>query len=134
MRAKSVQEKVAAGLPNLGSAPGTILELGEVHFVHGAGNNEAYWEAYQAGEARAALALEVGDSRLALGRRDDGDVDVVWKGTISYPGSDTAFLWDIPTLWGYRNLRLSETVYCGMQVDGAMSPYGMAYRWTVPGS
>ena len=81
---------------------------------------------------RVALALEVGDSAVAATRRADGSVDAAWTGTIHYPGWDVAFAAPLPSLSGPKILRVSEAVFCGMQVDGAMAPYALTFRWTLP--
>lgn len=129
MRSERVRGALAKGIARLGDKPGATRDLGEVHFVSGADNITAYRGAFLEDSLRVALALEVGDSRLSVTRRADGGVDAEWNGTIHYPGTDIAFSATIPTLWGPRVLRVSETVFCGMQVDGAMNPYALTYRW-----
>jgi len=131
MRSARVRTAVARGLVGLPERAGAQRSLGEIHFAYGGTDNVAYTQALVNDSARVALALEVGDSRLALARRADGDADVTWTGTIHYPGDDIAFVGTIPTLWGPRVLRVSETVFCGMQVDGAMNPFVLTHRWTV---
>lgn len=130
MRSGKVRRAIAAKLPKLGSAAGSKLDMGEIHFVHGGNDNEAYSRAFLEDSLRVALALEVGDSRIVLHRRADGDVDGVWTGTIQYPGTNIAFVFPWPTIWGWRQVRVSETVFCGMQTEGAMNPFVLTYNWT----
>jgi hypothetical protein len=130
MRSAKVRRAIAAALPRLGSKAGSKFDMGEIHFVHGSNDNEAYGRAFLEDSLRVALALEVGDSRIVLHRRADGDVDGVWTGTIQYPDSDTAFGFPWPTVWGWRRVRVSETVFCGMQAEGAMNPFVLTYNWT----
>ena len=130
MRSAQVRRAIAVALPKLGSDAGSKLDMGEIHFVHGSNDNEAYGRAFLEDSLRVALALEVGDSRIVLHRRADGDVDGVWTGTIQYPGIDIAFMFPWPTIWGWRQVRVSETVFCGMQAEGAMNPFVLTYNWT----
>ncbi len=130
MRSSSVRKTVAAGVGRLAAGAGATRSLGAVHFIKGA-HGDPYLHPLLHDSVRVALALEVGDSRLGLTRRDDGAVEVAWQGTIHYPGIDAAFGITIPTPWGWRVLRVSEPVFCGMHIDGAMNPYPLRYRWTL---
>ncbi|MDP2311656.1 MAG: hypothetical protein Q8P41_02030 [Pseudomonadota bacterium] len=130
MRSARVRRAIADGAARLGSSSAS-LELGEIHFVHGLDNVDAYTGALVTDSVRVALALEVADGRLALTRRPDGAVDVAWTGTIHYPGEDIAFVVPLPLPWGPPVLRVSETVFCGMHADGAMNPYRLTYAWTL---
>lgn len=130
MRSRKVQKRIAAGLEKLGKAPGSVLDLGEIHWSTGGSNGfDGYASAFEQDSIRVALALEVPDSHLSLLRLADGGVEATWEGTILYPGMDIGFNLVIPTLWGSKNLRVSETIFCGMQMDGAMNPYLLRYRW-----
>jgi hypothetical protein len=40
-----------------------------------------------------------------------------------------AFTARIPTLFGPRTLRVSESVFCGMQADGALTPFRLTVTW-----
>ena len=131
MRSPAVRRAVAAAAAKLGQEPGSTREAGEVHFTRGGADNAGYVRALSEDSLRVALALEVPDSRLSLTRRVDGDLDVVWRGTISYPLGDYAFALPFPTVRGTRVLRVSETVFCGMQMDGAMNPYPLVWRWSL---
>lgn len=131
MRSASVRRSIAAALPRLGAQAGARVDAGAVHFVHASSNNEGYAAALLQDSVRVALALEVDDSRLALERRADGRIDVTWSGSLSYPGVDVAFAVPLPTLLGPRTLRVSEAVFCGMHIDGAMAPYTLDWRWTL---
>ena len=131
MRSGRVRTAVARGVKRLSAREGARRAHGKIHFAGSGTDNAAYTKALVNDSARVALALEVGDSRLDLARRADGDVDVTWTGTIHYPGEDIAFAATIPTLWGPRVVRVSETVFCGMQIDGAMNPFVLTYRWNV---
>lgn len=131
MRSTRVRKAIAKGVAQLPDRPGARNELGEVHFVQGSANIEAYGGALLYDSVRVALALEVGDSRLSVARAADGRVDAEWNGIIHYPGTDIAFAVPLPTVFGMQVLRVSETIFCGMQVDGAMNPYALTYRWTL---
>lgn len=128
MRSGRVRERVAAGMRRLSSAPGATLDLGEIHFASQGDDVTAYTGALVHDSLRVALALEVGDSRLALTRRAH-DVEVTWTGTIHYPPTDLAFSAPIP--WTGQVLRVSEPVFCAMHADGAMAPYPLVYTWTI---
>jgi hypothetical protein len=132
MRSPKVQKRIAAGLEKLGKSPGSTLDLGEIHWSTGGSDGfEGYASAFEQDSVRVALALEVPDSRLSLRRQEDGRVEASWEGTILYPGLDIAFNLGIPTFWGPKNLRVSETIFCGMQMDGAMNPYVLRYQWVL---
>lgn len=131
MRSSRVRRAIAKGVARLSETPGQTLDLGELHFVSGSTNLDAYSGALLGDSVRVALALEVGDSRLALTRRGDRIIEVVWTGTIHYPGEDIAFAAPLPLPWGPRMLRVSETVFCGMHADGAMNPYRLTYSWAI---
>jgi hypothetical protein len=131
MRSARVRSAVADGAARLGPEPGSELDLGELHFVSGSTNVDAYSGALVGDSLRVALALEVGDSRLALRRRPDKAIEVTWTGTIHYPDADIAFAVPLPLPWGPPVLRVSEAVFCGMHVDGAMNPYPLTYTWTL---
>ncbi|HNC99117.1 MAG TPA: hypothetical protein PKW90_23485, partial [Myxococcota bacterium] len=132
MRSEKVRQHIASGLPKLRVAPGSTLELGEIHWSTGGNNGlDGYAAAFERDSIRVALALEVPDSHLSLLRLPDGGVEATWEGTILYPGLDIGFNLVIPTLWGPANLRVSETIFCGMQMDGAMNPYLLRYHWQV---
>lgn len=129
MRSPSLRQALAKGIPRLPKNPGATLNLGEIHFIKGSSNNTAYRGALLEGNLWVAMALEVGDSQITLQRRSDLSIDVHWTGTIHYPNGDIAFTLALPTLWGPRILRVSETVFCGMHIDGAMNPYRLSYQW-----
>ncbi|MGC4118744.1 MAG: hypothetical protein QM765_30130 [Myxococcales bacterium] len=109
----------------LSTNPGTP-QASAVHFLR-----QGYGGVVRRDSLRVALALEVGDSALAAIRRNDGRIEAAWTGTIHYPGGDVAFSVELPTALGPRVLRVSEAVFCGMQVDGAMAPYPLTFRWTL---
>ena len=56
---------------------------------------------------------------------------MAWDAEIYYP-SGPAFSSRIPTLLGPVELRLDESLFCGMQMDGAFVPYRMTWEWTIP--
>jgi hypothetical protein len=130
MRSAKVRRLLAGGVRRLGRKPGARVDLGEIHFAGSGSDNAAYGAALLNDSARVALALEVGDSQLTLERRADGDVDARWSGVLHYPGTDIAFAAPVPWIGG-EILRVSETVFCGMHVDGAMNPFRLTYRWTL---
>lgn len=130
MRSPKLRKFVADGRKRLGTAPGSTLNLGEIHWSTGGPNGlDGYASAFEQDSLRVALALEVPDSRVGLRRQEDGRIEATWEGTILYPGLDIGFNLGIPTLWGPKNLRVSETIFCGMQMDGAMNPYPLRYVW-----
>lgn len=131
MRSNVVRRALARGVDTLGERPGSTKDLGEVHFAGSGRNNEAYLHSLKSASLRVALALEVPDSRLHLTRRETGQIDVAWRGSISYPPGHFAFEAQVPTLAGMRILRVSETILCGMQIDGAMNPYPLEIRWAL---
>lgn len=132
MRSSAVRQLLAKAVGRLPERAGAERELGEVHFAGSTGrNNSAYLHALRTASLRAALALEVNDSRLRITRREDGRVDAAWAGTIVYPPGHFAFEALIPTLAGPRTLRVSETLFCGMQIDGVMNPYPLELRWVL---
>lgn len=130
MRSPAVRKLVASGVRRLPTTSGAEVQLGPVHWSTG-GNDDfvGYEQALRHDSLSVALALEVGDSRLSLRRREDGRVDAAWDGTIHYPGVDVAF--NAPLPFQRRLLRVSETAFCGMQVDGAMNPYDLHITWVL---
>jgi hypothetical protein len=130
-RSPKVRRMVADGLPRLGRAPGSTVALGPVHFIGKGSNLEAYAHAFVHDSLRAALALEVDNSRISLHRQTQG-VEARWTGTVHYPGDDRSFEFPFPSVTGPPfMLRVSEAIFCGMQVDGAMNPYVLVYTWPV---
>jgi len=82
-------------------------------------------------ELRTALALEVDDSRLSGEWVRTGTTEQLllrWRGTITYPQGDVSLVsWPWPT----GRVRLSETIFYGMQLDGEMQPFELEYQWEV---
>jgi hypothetical protein len=128
MRSSHARRALASALPRLPKHPGRSVSAGSLHFIGSGNNNEAYLTAALEDSVRVGLALEVSDSSLQLERVDNGDVEASWSGTIHYPGTHTAFVLPVPTLFG-PEVMVSEAVFCGMQVDGAMNPYPLEVRW-----
>lgn len=130
MRSPAVRTLLAEGVRRLPKTPGAKISLGEVHWSTGGNDDFAGYErSLRKDSLSVALALEVGDSRLSVTRREDGRVDAAWDGTIHYPGVDVAF--NAPLPFQRRILRVSETAFCGMQVDGAMNPYDLHITWVL---
>jgi hypothetical protein len=128
MRSGRARRALAAAMPRLPSQAGRSVSAGSLHFIGRGANNEAYLKTVLEDSVRVGLALEVSDSLLRLKRTDDGDAEASWTGTIHYPGTHTAFVLPVPTLFG-PDVMVSEAVFCGMQIDGAMNPYGLDVRW-----
>lgn len=131
MRSAKVRQMLAAGLAHLGSTPGDDVELGPLTLTGGGTNDVGYLRVLRQDSAAVALALEVPDGHLDLGRAEGGRLLARWRGTIHYPVGDVAFTARIPTIFGTRTLRVSEAVFCGMQVDGAMTPYRLTVQWAL---
>ncbi len=128
LQSGAARAAVAAALARLPSRAGTRVWTRPVHWARGG----SYLHALMHDSIRTALALEVQDSRVLLTRLDGGLVELRWEGTIHYPGTDISLInVAVPTVVGWRRLRLSEAVFCGMQIDGAMAPYGLTYRTQV---
>jgi hypothetical protein len=91
-------------------------------------NNQAY---FGSGDkpmtARTALALYVPDATLSGVARGGGAFDLTWEGGIFYPAG-YAFEATLPTLTEPVTVRLDESLFCGLQLDGWMIPY--TQRWT----
>ena len=130
MRSGRARRGLASAMPRLSSQAGGSVSAGSLHFIGKGANNEAYLYTVLEDSVRVGLALEVSDSRLRLERTDDGDAEASWTGTIHYPGTHTAFVLPVPTLFG-PEVMVSEAVFCGMQIDGAMNPYGLNVRWAL---
>lgn len=95
----------------------------------GKNNNDVYGNAFLEDSARVALALQVDDSKLSLSKHGN-ELVAEWTGTISYP-PNAMFSFDLPAIFGPHPLMVSEALFCGMLVDGAMNPYRLRYRWTL---
>ena len=91
------------------------------------------------------LALNVTDGYIhveAMDLQGTPTFDIMWKGSISYH-STFAFRFDIPTVWqlpqlqpytkatGRFPLLVSEGIFCGMHMDGAMNPYTQIWKTKV---
>lgn len=131
MASATVRQALAAGLSRLGSKPGEDVDLGPLTLTGGGTNDEGYLRVLRQDSAAVALALEVPDGHLDLGRAEGGRLLARWRGTIHYPLGDVAFTARIPTIFGPRTLRVSEAVFCGMQADGAMTPYRLTVQWAL---
>lgn len=101
------------------------------------GNNSFYSQALRSDTLRVPLALVTKDGFIdgvARGTAEGVALDLRWTASIGYP-TDGAFQMAIPTVLPWVSnpiqLRVSETAFCGMQMDGAMNPYPLTYRWTV---
>ena len=125
LRSGVVRAAVATALPRLGRTPGDTVKTQPLHWVR----SDSYTWSLQHDSVRVALALEVEDSRAMLERQDDGRVMLRWTGHMHYPPQDINLIdVPLPTLLGPTRLRLSETIFCAMHVDGAMNPYHMVWQ------
>lgn len=112
---------------------------------HGHSNNGYYGELLRTDNLRVPLTLVVPDGKLhqeaSLGSNGP-EIEVMWKGTISYP-PNAQFKFDIPTIYQLPGLNsltgqtttfpllLSEGIFCGMTLDGAMNVYTQEWSTTV---
>ena len=128
LRSGVVRGAVAKALPRLGDKAGAKATTRGLHWV----KDDSYLWSLQHDSARVALALEVADSRAELERREDGRVTVRWTGHMHYPPEDINLVdLPLPTLLGPTRLRLSETIFCGMHIDGAMNPYFIVWETVI---
>jgi hypothetical protein len=105
---------------SLGEAPG-IDSMGR------GGNTAVYFTGDKPMTARTALALYVPGATLTGVAGEGGALDLTWEGGISYPAG-YAFEATVPTLTEPVTVRLDESLFCGLQLDGWMTPY--TQRWT----
>ena len=106
-------------------------------------NNEYYGSLMRRDNLRAPITLVVPDGTLHLSATNEGSAprfDIAWSGTISYPPKGQ-FMFTIPTVWSLPPIAkltnmsrpfpviVSEAMFCGMTMDGAMNPY--VQRWEV---
>lgn len=119
LQSSEVRKAIHLALKKLPKTPGAQKKTDPVHWL----KNSSYEHAVLNDSVRVALALEVGDSIITLKRKDLETIDITWSGIIHYPGTDLSFSFRIPSLWGPITIRLSETIFCGMHIDGAMNPY-----------
>ena len=96
---------------------------------------------------KAPITLVVSDGALHIeAYQESGQepyFDITWKGTISYP-AHAQFTFNIPTIWEHPTLSphtnitgpfpilISESIFCGMTIDGAMNPYTQLWKTRVP--
>ena len=113
----------------------------------GVGNDNSYYGTLMKQDNfKAPITLVVPDGKLHIEAKHDGVepiFDIQWRGTISYP-ANAKFEFPIPTIWQmdflqpYTNIKgafpllLSEGIFCGMQIDGAMNPYTQVWKTTAP--
>lgn len=104
---------------------------------HGTSDNSYYGELLRTDNLRVPLTLVVPDGTLhqeAYASSEGPMIDIKWKGTISYP-PNAQFKFEIPTIYQLPFLQdftgqsqpfpllLSEGIFCGMTLDGAMNVY-----------
>ncbi|MFH1468174.1 MAG: hypothetical protein ABIO70_27555 [Pseudomonadota bacterium] len=110
------------------AAPGTTLgQAAGVASMGGGGNTAVYFTGEKPMTSRTALALYVPGATISGVAVGDGAMDLTWEGGIFYPAG-YAFEATIPTLTAPVTLRLDESLFCGLQLDGWMTPY--TQRWT----
>ena len=112
---------------------------------HGNSDNGYYGELLRTDNLRVPLTLVVPDGTIhqeAYASSDGPVIDVMWKGTISYP-PNAQFKFDIPTIYQLPFLQpytgqtkpfpllISEGMFCGMTLDGAMNVYTQEWHTTV---
>ncbi|WP_337983910.1 hypothetical protein [Vibrio inusitatus] len=98
--------------------------------ARGANNNDVYSYFLAKENLRVPLALYVNFDKTTIARSNDS-IHVVWEGPMLYPSragfnfSPIAF--GIPPLHKFLpvpdTIPLYESLFCGMQMDGAMTPY-----------
>jgi len=108
----------------------------------GSKDNSFYGSLLRSDNFKAPITLVVPDGHISAegyGTDDGPYLDVRWTGTISYP-HNASFVFSLPTVWqlpgigrltGFRGpfpLMISESIFCGMTMDGAMNPYTQV--WT----
>lgn len=137
-------KKVSAGKPKKFSKE--LVEF-TVKGSHGANNNGYYGELLASDNLRVPLTLVVSDGYLHMEARESTEtgapeIDVLWTGTISYP-PNAQFLFPIPTIYqlpflqqitGQKEafpLLLSEGIFCGMTLDGAMNVYTQEWHTVI---
>ena len=112
---------------------------------HGNNGNGYYGELMRTDNIRVPLTLVVPDGKLYMeAQKNDSDtvIDVVWRGSITYP-PNAQFLFPIPTIYSLPGLSsftgmksdfpllLSEGIFCGMLVDGAMNAYTQEWHTVI---
>ena len=144
MVAKNVKKakKVSPGNPKKFTAKSLVFETST---QHGNSDNGYYGELLRTDNLRVPLTLVVPDGKIhqeAYAASSGPVIDVMWKGTISYP-PNAQFTFDIPTIYqlplinqytGQTQpfpLLLSEAIFCGMTLDGAMNVYTQEWHTTV---
>ncbi|WP_261874650.1 hypothetical protein [Vibrio rarus] len=106
--------------------------------ARGGVNNDVYSHFLKYNNLRVPLALYVNSDTMVIERKID-ETDVIWQGPILYP-SKSAF--KIPSqAFGLSPLSkifpipeyipLYESVFCGMQMDGAMTPYIQLWKASI---
>ncbi len=134
--------KVSAGNPKKFSPKPVVFKTDVNHGT----NDNAYYGALMAKDnLRVPLTLVVPDGTLhqeAYVGSEGPVIDVKWKGTISYP-PNAQFKFDIPTVFQLPiinkltkqtsnfPLMVSESVFCGMTLDGAMNVYTQEWNSTI---
>ena len=112
---------------------------------HGNNGNGYYGELMRTDNIRVPLTLAVSDGTLYMeAQKNDSEtvIDVVWRGSITYP-SNSHFTFPIPTIYsvpwissftGMKSdfpILLSEGIFCGMLLDGAMNAYTQEWHTVI---
>jgi hypothetical protein len=107
-------------------------------------DNAYYGGLMRSDNFRAPITLVVPDARLHVSATHNDSVqrfDIRWSGTISYP-PNAQFSFDVPTVWSLPGISgltglsgpfpvvVSESIFCGMTMDGAMNPYVQHWETT----
>jgi len=127
-------KKAKKGAPK--KLPSKLVEF-TTQKEHGNNGNGYYGELMRTDNIRVPLTLVVPDGTLYMeAQKNDSEtvIDVVWKGSITYP-PNAQFTFPIPTIYSLPWISsftgmnstfpflLSEGIFCGMLVDGAMNAY-----------
>lgn len=129
-------------------APATLM-FSRPAGMSGHGSDEQYYGGLMRQDnLEAPLTLVVPDGRIhvtATNPAGDPQLEIRWTGTISYP-PNAQFNFPLPTVWqlpGVNSitkltkpfpLLISEGIFCGMAMDGAMNPYLQEWRTSIPAS
>ena len=122
-----------------------------LHFVPPGGvkthnnDNTSYGNLMRSDNFKVPITLVAPDGYLHLEAQYGSggpEFDVMWEGSIAYP-HNSRFQFALPTIWQHSLLQaytgiteeipllVSETVFCGMTIDGAMNAYTQRWRTTI---
>ena len=135
-------KKVKKGSPKkLRSKPVEFTTKGK----HGNNDNGYYGELMRTDNLRVPLTLVVPDGTLYMeAQKNESDtvIDVVWRGSITYP-PNAQFTFLIPIIYSLPRISsftgmdstfplvLSEGIFCGMLIDGSMNAYTQEWHTVI---